>query len=174
LTFKRSGSGYRISPGGQPARAWQTVCEEPISPSFLHVHHEFLRDFHSIHFVDGFLVHEVRGWSVLECQAVCVGADGPWVHHGWSVVEGAVLVFRVLIRTVRRKPADGSPWLRGRFAVVTRTVRLGFHKAAKSFASCVSLSLCDHLGFVPRVGRSVVTTRPWQTHVGIRGCEFGS
>jgi hypothetical protein len=30
------------------------------------------------------------------------------------------------------------------------------------------------LGFVPRVGRSVVTTRPWQTRVGILGYEFGA
>jgi hypothetical protein len=30
----------------------------------------------------------------------------------------------------------------------------------------------DTVGFVPRVGRYVVTTRPWQTHVGILGGEF--
>jgi hypothetical protein len=38
----------------------------------------------------------------------------------------------------------------------------------------VSLSLWDRLGFAPRVGRCVVTTRLWQTRVGILGCEFGA
>jgi hypothetical protein len=30
------------------------------------------------------------------------------------------------------------------------------------------------LGFAHRVGRSVVTTRLWQTHVVILGCEYGA
>jgi hypothetical protein len=47
-------------------------------------------------------------------------------------------------------------------------------RVAKSFASCVSLSLCDCLEFVPRVGRSIVTMQPWQTRVGMLGCEFGT
>jgi hypothetical protein len=60
LTFKRLGSGYRIPLGGQSVHAWWTVCEEPDSACVLRVHHEFLHVFHSIHFVGGFLVHEVR------------------------------------------------------------------------------------------------------------------
>jgi hypothetical protein len=42
------------------------VRDEPNSLSILHVHREFLRAFRSIHFVSVFLVHEVRGRSVLE------------------------------------------------------------------------------------------------------------
>jgi hypothetical protein len=42
-------------------------------------------------FVSGFLVHEVHRRSVLECWTIRVGADGPWAHCGWSVIEGVVL-----------------------------------------------------------------------------------
>jgi hypothetical protein len=49
----------------------------------------FLFAFHSIHFVTGFLLHEVHGWSVLECRTVRDGAS-----HGRSVIEGAVPVVR--------------------------------------------------------------------------------
>jgi hypothetical protein len=94
LTFKRSGSGYRISPGGQSMRAWRTVREEPDIPSVLCVLREFLRVFRSIHFVGGFLLHEVCGWSVLECWTVRGGAGGPRAHRGWSVIEGVVLEVR--------------------------------------------------------------------------------
>jgi hypothetical protein len=55
-----------------------------------------------------------------------------------------------------------------------RIVRQVPHRAAKFFASCVSLSLWDRFGFVPRVGRSGVTTQPWQTCVEILGGEFGA
>jgi hypothetical protein len=91
LTFKRSGSGYRISPNEQSARAWRTVREEPSSPSVLCVHREFLRDFRSIHFVSGFLLHGVHGRFVIECRTVRDGVDGPRAHRGWSIIEGAVL-----------------------------------------------------------------------------------
>jgi hypothetical protein len=70
LTSKRLGSSYRNPPGGRSAGAWRTVREEPDNPSVLHVLHEFLRFFRSIHFVGGFLLHGVRGLSVLECQTV--------------------------------------------------------------------------------------------------------
>jgi hypothetical protein len=94
LTSKRSGSGFRNPPGGWSAGAWRTVREEPDSPSVLHVLREFLRVFRSICFVGRFLLHEVRGRSVLECQTVCDGEDGPRAHHGRSVIEGAVLEVR--------------------------------------------------------------------------------
>jgi hypothetical protein len=51
----------------------------------------FLRAFCSIHFAGGILLHGVRGRSVLECQTVRYGADGPQAHRGRSVIEGAVL-----------------------------------------------------------------------------------
>jgi hypothetical protein len=51
----------------------------------------FLRAFRSILFVGGFLLHEVRRRSVLECRTVRIVADGPRAHRGRSVIEGAVL-----------------------------------------------------------------------------------
>jgi hypothetical protein len=133
-------------------------------------------------------VHEVRGRSVLECRMVRVGADGPQVHRGRSVSEQTVRgsitddpLLRVqywrsgaYFRMVHRRPADSPPRPRGRSAPPLRIVRQVPCRAAKSFASWVALSLRDCLGLVPRVGRSVVTTWPWQACVGILGCEFGA
>jgi hypothetical protein len=60
---------------------------------------------------------------------------------------------------------DSPPWVtdrphgdRGPSALGPRNVRQVSCKTAKSFASCFVLPLWDRLGFVPRVGRSVVTT----------------
>jgi hypothetical protein len=116
LTFKRSASGYRISPGGQSARAWRTIREEPDSPSVLRVLRVFLRVFRSIHFVGGFLLHEVRGRSVLECRTVRVGADGPRSHCLRSVIEGAVLEVRERFSDSPPQLADGLPGGRGQSA----------------------------------------------------------
>jgi hypothetical protein len=117
MTSKRWGSGCKNSPGVWSVGAWRMVCEEPDSPSVLRVHCEFLRVFCSILFVGGFLVHEVHGRSVLECQTIRVGADGLWVHRGRSVIEGAVLEIRWLF-------LDSPPQTRGRSAWATWTVRL--------------------------------------------------
>jgi hypothetical protein len=65
-------------------------------PAVRHVLRVFLRAFRSIHFVCGFLLHDVRRRSVLECRTVRVGADGPRAHRGWSVIKGAVLEVRGL------------------------------------------------------------------------------
>jgi hypothetical protein len=70
---------------------WWMVREEPDSPSVLRVLHEFLRVFHSIHFVSGFLLHGVRERSILECRMVRDEVDGPRAHREQSVIEGAVL-----------------------------------------------------------------------------------
>jgi hypothetical protein len=82
------------------------VREEPDSPSVLRVVHEFLHVCRSIHFVGGFLFHEFRGRSVLECRTVRDGADGPWAHRGQSIIEGAVLEVWGLF-------SDGPPQPRG-------------------------------------------------------------
>jgi hypothetical protein len=42
-------------------------------------------------FFGEFLLHEVRGQSVLECRTVRDGADDPRVHRRRFVIEGAVL-----------------------------------------------------------------------------------
>jgi hypothetical protein len=60
-------------------------------PGVLRVLREFLRVFRSIHFVGGFLLHEVHGRSVLECRMVRDRAVGPRAHRRRSVIEGAVL-----------------------------------------------------------------------------------
>jgi hypothetical protein len=88
-------------------------------PAVCRVRREFLRVFRSIHFVSGFLLHEVRGRSILECRTVRDWADGPRVHRGWSIIKGAVL-------EVRGCFFRQSAVAHGRSAVPTRTVRLGF------------------------------------------------
>jgi hypothetical protein len=129
LTSKRSDSGCRNPPGRRYAGAWRTVREEPNSPSVRRVLREFLRVFCSIHFVGGFLLHEVRRRSVLECRTVCDGEDGPRAHHGRSVIEGAVL-------EVRGRFSDSPPQLaRGRSARRSQTVRQVTCTTAKSFVS---------------------------------------
>jgi hypothetical protein len=72
-----------IPPDGQSAGTCRTVREEPDSPSVLRVRREFLRVFHSLHFVSGFLVHEVHGRSVLVSNGPCQGrrSTGP----SWTV-----------------------------------------------------------------------------------------
>jgi hypothetical protein len=70
----------------------------------------------SIHFVGGFLVHEVCGRSVLECRTVRDEADGPRVHHERSVFLGAVLEVRVAF-------SDSPCPPRGQSAPSSRTVR---------------------------------------------------
>jgi hypothetical protein len=85
----------------------------------------FLRAFHSILFVGEFLLHEVRGRSVLECRTVRVGADGPRAHCGQSVIESAVLEVQGFFRMVRRSLADSLPRPRGRSARCLRTVHPG-------------------------------------------------
>jgi hypothetical protein len=77
---------------------------------------EFLSAFLSIHFVSGFLVHEVCGQSVLECRTVRDEADSPRVHHGWSVFLGAVREVWVAI-------SDGLCPPRGQSGPSSRTVR---------------------------------------------------
>jgi hypothetical protein len=90
--------------------------------------------------------------GVLFLRTVCgVSTDGPLlrVQYWW---------FMSKFRIVHRSPADSPPRPHGRSARCLRIVRLAFRKVAKSFASCVFLSLWDCLGFVPKVGRSIVIT----------------
>jgi hypothetical protein len=65
---------------------------------------------------------------------------------------------------VRPLLADSPRGPRGQSAASTRKVRSGLCRSPKSFASIVALLYVFELGFVPRVGRSVV---------GTLGCEFG-
>jgi hypothetical protein len=85
-------------------------------PAVRRVLREFLRVYHSIFFVSGFLLHEVRERSVLECQTVRDGADGPWVHRRRSIIEGAVLEVRGLFSDSPSQPRVQS-------AKATRTAR---------------------------------------------------
>jgi hypothetical protein len=114
---------------------WRTVREKPDNPSVLRVLCEFLRVFRSIHFVGGFLLHGVRGRSVLECRMVHDGADGPRAHHGRSVIEGVVLVVGDRFSDSPPQPADGPPYPRRRSARRPRIVCLVTCRTTKSFAS---------------------------------------
>jgi hypothetical protein len=64
--------------------------------------------FHTIHFTGVFLLHGVRGRSVLECRTVRDGADGPRAYHGRSVIEGAVLEVRGLFSDGPSQPRGQS------------------------------------------------------------------
>jgi hypothetical protein len=71
----------RVAPGGRSARRQQFVVFFACSCVL------FVRSFLPV----DFLLHGVRGRSVLECRTVRDGANGPRAHRGRSVVEGAVL-----------------------------------------------------------------------------------
>jgi hypothetical protein len=127
LTFKRSGSGCCL-------RSTQTVrtplADDPrggFQPAVRRVLLVFLRAFRSILFVGGFVLHEVRGWSVLECRTVHVGADGPRAHRGRSAGPSRVQYWRFggCFRTVRHSLADSLPRPCGRSTRCLRTVRTG-------------------------------------------------
>jgi hypothetical protein len=77
-------------------------------PAVRRVLRVFLHAFRSILFVVGFLLHEVRGRSVLQCRTVHVGADSPRAHHGRSVIEGTVLEVRRLFSDSPSQPRGQS------------------------------------------------------------------
>jgi hypothetical protein len=77
-------------------------------------------------------------------------SDSPRVGCGPFAFRGALLA--VLLR-LTDCPLEG----RGPSSPTSGTVRVVLCRVAKSFASWVLLPLRDCLGFVPRVGRSVVT-----------------
>jgi hypothetical protein len=79
-----------------------------LQPGVRHVLHAFLHAFCSILFAGGYLLHEVRGRSVLECQTVRDGADGPRAHCRRSVIEGAVLEVRGLFSDCPSQPRRQS------------------------------------------------------------------
>jgi hypothetical protein len=174
LTFKRSGSSCCLG----TTRTVRVPLENGLQGGFQLAVCRVLRVF---------LLPFVR--SVWSCAFGCTrfgGQTASWgrtVRSTWTVREvktdGPLLRvqywrFGGYFRTVRRRPANSLPRPRGRSPRCLRTVRLLFRNAAKSFASWVALSLRDWLGLVPRVGRSIVTTWPWQARVGILGCEFGT
>jgi hypothetical protein len=77
-------------------------------PAVRRVLRVFLRAFHLFFFVGGFLLHKVRGRSVLECWKVHIGADGSRAHRGRSVIEGAVLEVRGLFSDGPSQPRGQS------------------------------------------------------------------
>jgi hypothetical protein len=103
----------------------------------------------------------LTGMSLADCPPW--GRDRPHDTSCSRIVRGPVAdrpLYEVrfwrcccIFQTVRSRVAN-------RPTPASRTVRLCFRRVTKSFASLVSLSLWDCLGFVPRVGRSIVTTRP--------------
>jgi hypothetical protein len=77
-------------------------------PTVCRVLRVFLRAFRLIHFAGGFLLHGVRGRSVLKCQTVRDGADGPRAYRGRSVIEGAVLEVQGLFSDSPSQPCGQS------------------------------------------------------------------
>jgi hypothetical protein len=61
-------------------------------------------------------------------------ADGPRVHHGWSVFLGPLLEGRVAILDGPPLPADSQRPPRGQSAQTLRTVRLVLSRLPMSFA----------------------------------------
>jgi hypothetical protein len=185
LTFKRSGSGCCLRSTRTVRAPLADGSRGGFQPAVRRVLRVFLRAFRSILFVVGFLLHEVRRRFVLECRKVRVGADGPRAHCERSVIEGAVLEVRGCFRTVRRSLADIPPRPHGRSAWCLRTVCPGLAdgppgacgQSAWSSAEVLSLSLFEFrfrfriVWVAPRVGRFAVTMLPWQTCVGILGCD---
>jgi hypothetical protein len=86
---------------------WRTAREEPDSPSVLRVLCEFLRVFHSIHFVGGFCCTKFADSPYLSAERSVTGrtvrgpiVDGPLLRVQYWRLGG-------YFRTVRRSLADG-------------------------------------------------------------------
>jgi hypothetical protein len=131
-------------------------------PGVLCVHRVFLSVFVSIRLASCFWLGRV--WRTIRLDAAdcprgtscsrtvrVQGTDRPQfeVCFWWFCCE---------LRTVRSRVADRPLGVHGPSAPASRTVRLEFRRTAKSFASWVVFLLRVCLGFVPRVGRSVLTT----------------
>jgi hypothetical protein len=86
LTFKRSSSSCCLRTTRTVRAPLADGLRVGFKPAGRRVLREFLRAFRSIHFVGGFLLHEVRGRSVLDCRTVRDGADGLRPHRRRSVI----------------------------------------------------------------------------------------
>jgi hypothetical protein len=119
----------------------------------------------------------IRRAGCFRLEEVCDcshGVAGLSARVGLSAGWPRTVRFRGALLEVQCSFSDGPPPTRGQSAPSSRTVRLVLSRLPKSFASWVALLYCFELGFVPSIGRSVVTTWPWQTRVGTLGCEFGA
>jgi hypothetical protein len=85
-------------------------------------------------------------------------ADHPRTWYGPSARGGAGWVVLLVINGPSAMWRGPSAWWSRNVRPGPRTVRLGCCRTAKSFASWFVLPLWDRLGFVPRIGTSVVTT----------------
>jgi hypothetical protein len=74
-------------------------------------------------FFGGFLLHEVRGRSVLECRTVRDRADGPRARRRQSIIEGAVLEVRGRFSDSPLQLVDDPPCPHGRSSRRLQTVR---------------------------------------------------
>jgi hypothetical protein len=128
-----------------------------VRPGVIRVLCEFVFRLISICRVGGFRLEEVGRTVRLGWPDSPRGSDRPQCSPEPSVIQGALL--EVLFSFSNHPPVIRglSAVPRGPSAQSLRTVRLVSCRAAKFFASCVLLSLWDCLGFVPRVGRFVVT-----------------
>jgi hypothetical protein len=96
--------------------------------------------------------------------------DNPWAtHRQFASVRLSVVNHRTV--HFLRYVTGGSVCNFGRFVLSSRMVCLRLCRLPKSFCSWVVLPLGFELWLIPRVGRSIVTTWPWQDHVGTIGCD---
>jgi hypothetical protein len=121
-----------------------------------------------------FLLREVCGPFASKSRTVRPARTvrKPSSDHPYSL--GRFWWFCLIIWTVCTYPSDSLPSSCGPSAPTLRIVHQELCKLAMSFVSRVVLPLWGVLRRVPRVGRFVVTTRPWQAGVGILSCEFGA
>jgi hypothetical protein len=125
LTFKRSSSGCCLRSTRTVRAPLADVPRGGFQPAVRRVRRVFLRAFRSIHFADGFLLHEVRGRSILGCRMVRDGADGPRPIADVPLLRVQYWRFGGCFRMVRRSHADSPPRPCGRSARCPRTVRPG-------------------------------------------------
>jgi hypothetical protein len=158
-----------VSGSGCCSRAWQTVrgvlADFPrgvVCPGVLHVRRMFLSTLVSIRMASCFCPEGV--WRTIRPDV----ADCPCGTSCSRTVQGRGtdrLRVEVLVGSFCSCLTHSPPWVADRphgdsgpFATGPQTVRQGSCSTAMSFASCFVLPLWYRLGFVPRVGRSVVTT----------------
>jgi hypothetical protein len=123
LIFKRSSSGCCLCTTRTVRAPLANGLRGGFQPPVHRVLCVFLRAFRSIHFAGGFLLHGVRGRSVLECRTVRNEADSPRAHRRRSVIKGVVLEVWGCFRMIRRSLVDSPPRPCGQSARCLQTVR---------------------------------------------------
>jgi hypothetical protein len=162
------------APGGLSTRGRQTIREVLTSRLFVVFFVSYCVALFWSFELGSFSWSRFARLSARGCQTVCAGRTIRGMATDRAFFEVQYWLFGLQFRAVHRGPMDCLPAHHRLPARPLQTIPLGLHRSPKSFAYWVVLPCCFELGFVPRVGRCVVATRPWQTRVGILGYEFGA